>query len=120
MKDDNLIIDKSFNFAIRIVHLYQFLCKEHKEFVLSKQVLRAGTSIGANVNEATQGQSKKDFLSKMNIALKEAVETKYWIKLLIQTEYLTDKQGDSIQKDCEEVIKILHAIVKTTKDNFDN
>lgn len=118
MGKDNIIADKTFEFSVRIVRLYQFLCQEKKEFVLSKQLLRAGTGIGANVNEAKHGQSKKDFLSKMNIALKESVETEYWIKLLVKTEYLTEKHGESIQKDCDEIIRILHSIVKTVKNEM--
>jgi four helix bundle protein len=114
---DNIIVEKSFGFAVRVVRLYRFLVKEHNEYVLSKQLLKAGTSIGANVNEGRHAQSRGDFLSKMNIALKEAVETEYWLKLLVETEFLTEKQGESIRTDCEEIIKILHAIVKTTKNN---
>lgn len=115
MDESNVIVEKSFDYAVRIVRLYRYLCDEKKEYILSKQLLRSGTSVGANVNEATQGQSRKDWLSKMNIALKEAVETKYWIRLLLKTDYLTDKQGISILADTEEIDKILHAIVKTTK-----
>ncbi|MDR0522055.1 MAG: four helix bundle protein [Planctomycetaceae bacterium] len=116
MKQKNIIAEKSFDFAVRIVKLYRFLCTGRKEYVLSKQFLRSGTSIGANVYEALQGQSRKDFVSKMSIALKEAAETVYWIKLLTRTEYLTSEQGDSIHNDCTEIIRILHSIVKTTKD----
>ena len=116
----SVIREKSFDFAVRIVRLYQYQCHEHKEYVLSKQLLRAGTSIGANVNEAKHGQSRKDFLSKMNIALKEAVETEYWIRLLQKTDYLTTKQAESILHDCDEIIRILHAIVKTTKSDIEN
>ncbi len=114
---NNVIVEKSFAFAVRTVKLYQYLCDQKKEYVLSKQLLRSGTSIGANVHEATQGQSRKDFLSKMNIALKEAFETEYWIKLLIATEYLTEKHGKSIQEDCGELNRILNAIVKSTKED---
>lgn len=114
---ENLIVDKSFKFAIRIINLYKYLCEEKKEFVLSKQLLRSGTSIGANVKEAIQGQSKKDFLSKMNISLKEASETEYWIELLIATNYLSDRDGNSVLGDCVEIKKILHSIVKTSKNN---
>jgi len=114
---NNVVVDNSFKFAVRIVNLYKYLCDDKKEFVLSKQLLRAGTSIGANVKEAIQGQSKKDFLSKMNIALKEASETEYWIELLIETKYLSSKDGSSILNDCIEIKKILHSIVKTSKNN---
>ena len=114
---ENLIVDKSFKFAIRIINLYKYLCEEKKEFVLSKQLLRSGTSIGANVKEAIQGQSKKDFLSKMNISLKEASEAEYLIELLIATNYLNERDGNSILEDCVEIKKILHSIVKTSKNN---
>ncbi|MDD2481921.1 MAG: four helix bundle protein [Lutispora sp.] len=114
---DNLIVSKSFSFSISIVNLYKYLCEDKKEYVLSKQLLRSGTSIGANVREAIQGQSKKDFLSKMNIALKEASETEYWIELLIATNYLDETNGRSILDNCIEIKKILHSIVKTTKNN---
>lgn len=114
---DNIIVNKSFEFAVRIVNLYKYLSDNKKEYVLSKQLLRAGTSIGANIREAVQGQSKKDFLSKMNIALKEASETEYWIELLLATNYLNSKEGKSILEDCVEIKKILHSIVKTSKNN---
>ena len=91
MKQENIILNKSFAFSVRIVNLYKYLCSEKKEYVLSKQLLRSGTSIGANVNEAQAAQSKNDFISKMSIASKEARETKYWIELLISTDYLKDK-----------------------------
>ena len=91
---------------------------EKKEFVLSKQILRSGTSIGANINEAQQGQSKKDFLMKMNISLKECTETKYWIELLGATEYINLEQKDSIMNDCIEIEKMLTSIVKTTSDSL--
>lgn len=114
---DNIVVDKSFKFAVRIVNLYKYLCENKKEYVLSKQLLRSGTSIGANIREAVQGQSKKDFLSKMNIALKEASETEYWIELLLETNYLAKREGNSILEDCIEIKKILHSIVKTSKSN---
>ena len=110
--------DKSFNFAIRIVRLYQYLIETKKEFVLSKQILKSGTSIGANINEAQQGQSKKDFLMKMNISLKECTETKYWIELLFATEYINQEQKESIIKDCIEVEKMLTSLVKTTNNSL--
>ena len=110
---DNVIENKSFQFAIRIVRLYKFLCEEKKEYILSKQLLRAGTSIGANVTESQQAQSKPDFVSKISIALKEASETKYWIKLLGATEYLSENQTKSILDDCVEIEKILVTILKS-------
>ena len=112
---ENVIETKSFNFSIRIVNLYNHLKNEKQEFVMSKQLLRCGTSIGANVAEAEQAQSKADFISKMNIALKETAETKYWLKLLKATDYLTDKEFDSILNDCIEIEKMLSAIIKSSK-----
>lgn len=113
---DNVIENKSFQFAIRIVRLYKFLCEEKKEYILSKQLLRAGTSIDANVTESQQAQSKPDFVSKISIALKEASETKYWIKLLGATEYLSENQTKSILDDCVEIEKILVTILKSAKN----
>ena len=113
---DNVIENKSFQFAIRIVRLYKFLCEEKKEYILSRQLLRAGTSIGANVTESQQAQSKPDFVSKISIALKEASETKYWIKLLGATEYLAENQTNSILDDCVEIEKILFTILKSAKN----
>jgi len=114
LKTDNIIEDKSFNFAIRIVNLYKFL-KNKNEHIISKQLLRSGTSVGANVAEGIQGQSKKDFVSKLSIALKETNETKYWIRLLIATDYLEQKLGENLLFDLEEIIKILVAILKTSR-----
>jgi four helix bundle protein len=109
----NIIKQKSFSFAIRIVRLNQFLCSEKKEFVISKQLLRSGTSIGANVFESGRAVSTKDFISKIGIAQKEADETLYWIELLYATDYLTYTQYVSLKEDCEELIRILMAISKT-------
>lgn len=106
---------KSFLFAVRIVKLSQHLNDNKKEYVLSKQLLRAGTSVGANIVEAEQAQSKADFISKMNIALKEAVETNYWLRLLQATDYLSEAEFASIYRDCTELVKMLTAIVKTSK-----
>lgn len=117
LKKQNIIKEKSFNFAIRIVKLYQFLTNDKKEYVLSKQILKSGTSIGANISEAQQGQSKKDFLMKMNISLKECSETKYWLELLTATNYLNEKMKKSIYKDCIELEKLLTTIVRTTAEN---
>ena len=113
MARDSVTLDKSKNFAIRIVRLYQYLCTEKKEFVLSKQLLRSGTSIGANLAEAIYGRSDKDFLSKMYISLKECAETKYWLELLFKTDYLTEQQYRSINEDCTELIKLLTSSAKT-------
>ena len=113
---ENVISEKSFCFAVRVVRLYKYLCDKKKEYVLSKQLLRSGTSIGANVTEALQGQSKRDFLMRMNIALKEASETKYWLRLLRATGYLNDREQQSMFSDCVELEKILTSIVKTTSE----
>lgn len=112
---ENTIEEKSFDFAVRIVNLKDYLINERKEFDLSRQILRSGTSIGANVSEAQQAQSQADFLSKINIALKEAAETKYWLKLLRATDKLTEKETESILSECIEIEKILYSIVRTTK-----
>ena len=109
---------KSRKFAIRIVRLYQFLCENRKEYVLSKQLLRSGTSIGANIAESECAISKKDFLSKIYIAFKEANETLYWLDLLFETEYLTEQEYRSIKNDCEEIKKMLSSSTKTVKDEL--
>jgi four helix bundle protein len=110
--------EKAFKFSIRIVRLYQYLCKDKKEYVLSKQILRSGTSIGANIKEALQAQSKRDYLSKMNVALEEASETEYWLDLLQSTDYIDDKMYSSMIEDCRELIKILVSTVKTTRKSL--
>ena len=120
MKTDNIIVDKSKSFAVRVIRLYKYLCDEKKEFVLSKQVLRSGTSIGANVKEAIRGQSKADFSAKMNIALKEASEAEYWLELLFETEFISSQQFESIYEDCTELIKLLTSIVKTSRKERNN
>lgn len=120
MKDNNTIKDKSLHFAIRIVKLYQHLSEEKGERVMSRQLLRCGTSIGANIREAEHAQSSADFINKNNIALKEANETEYWLVLLHETEYLTDKEYESIIADCVELNKILVSIVRTSKQNLKN
>ena len=117
-KMESVSITKSMEFSVRIVKLYKYLIEEKKEYVLSKQLLRSGTSIGANVREGRYAQSKKDFISKMSIALKEAVETEYWLELLERTEYITREQYESIKKDSSEMSKILTAIVKRTKESI--
>ena len=108
--------DKSFEFAVRIVNLCKYLRYKKKEFVLSKQLLRSGTSIGANVHEGRRAQSRADFLAKMSIALKEANETYYWLKLLYRTEYLTKEEYLSMREDIDEILRILTAICKTTAE----
>ena len=113
---ESLVKGKSMNFAIRIVRCYKFLAEERHEYILSKQLLRCGTSIGANVKEALRGQSVPDFTAKMNISLKEASECEYWIELLEKTEYLQTNVAESLLKDCQELIKMLTSIVKTSKE----
>ena len=112
--NENAIETKSFEFAVRIVNLYKHLTEEKREFVMSKQILKSGTSIGANIAEAQRGQSKPDFNAKMNIALKEANESYYWIRLLYATEYITEKEFFSIETDIKEIIAILTSICKKT------
>ena len=113
---DNIILNKSKKFAIRIIKLYKYLCENKNEYVLSKQLIRSGTSIGANVREATVSQSKKEFIAKMNIALKEAYESEYWLELLFETDYLSKSEFDSIKSDCSELNKLLIAIIKSSNN----
>ena len=114
---ENLLSDKSITFASRIIKLHQYLIKTKKETIISKQIVRSGTSIGANINEANYGQSKADFISKMHIALKETAETEYWLKLLISSEYITEDMGASLLLDCLELKRILVASINTAKGN---
>ena len=116
MKADNTIKDKSLDFAIRIVRLYKHISETNNEYILSKQLLKSGTSIGANVREAIGGQSKEDFIAKMHIALKEAYETEYWLELLYSTDYLAENEFKSIFTDCRELTNILASILKTMKE----
>ena len=115
--NDNAIKVKSMDFAVRAVNLYKHLSSKKNEHIMSKQVYRSATSIGANVREALQAQSKADFIAKMSIALKEAVETEYWLELLVRTEYLTKSEYENIQKDCGEIAKLLTSIVKTSRNS---
>ena len=115
--EGNPVVQKSKAFAIRIIRLYQHLTTEKKEFILSKQVIRSGTSIGANIRESVRAQSTADFQSKMQIALKEADETEYWLELLTETEYISDKAANSLLQDCRELIRMITAIVRTSKEN---
>jgi len=117
MKKDNVIQIKSYNFAVRIVKLYKHLSQEKKEFVLSKQLLRSGTSIGANIEEAIGGQSRKDFFAKLTIAYKEARESHYWIRLLKDTDFLSNKESKSLITDIEEILKIIGSIQKTIRNS---
>ena len=115
MKEENIIQKKSFDFAVRAVNAYKYLIENKKEFVLSKQFLRCATSIGANVEEAIGGQSESDFYSKLCIAYKEARETKYWIKLMNETEYFNKSETESLLKDLEEILRIIGKIQVTIK-----
>ena len=115
MKKDNIVQDKSYAFSVRIVELYKQLCTEKKEFVLSKQLLRSGTSIAANIEEAIGGQSKKDFFAKLTISYKEARETHYWIRLLTDTGYIDKDQSVDLLRDVNELLRIIGSIQKTIR-----
>ena len=117
MARQSIVGDKSLAFAKRIAKLYRFLVDKKKETIMSKQILRSGTSIGANIREGLFAQSRKDFISKMNIALKEAGETDYWLDVIQSAEYLTDQEYNSLMSDNNELIKLLTSIIKTTKEN---
>ena len=114
---ENVIKEKSFRFATRIVKVYKFLRETKSEYVISKQLLRSGTSIGANVAESHYAQSRPDFVSKLSIAMKEAAETDYWLRLLFEANYLTKAQFTSLISDCDELERLLASILKTTKNN---
>ena len=114
---ENVLIDKSIVFASRIIKLHRYLIKSKKETIISKQIVRSGTSIGANINEANYGQSKADFISKMHIALKETAETEYWLKLLVMSEYISRDMGQSLLNDCLEIKRMLIASINTAKEN---
>lgn len=114
---ENVLIDKSISFAARIIKLHKYLIKDKKETIISRQIVRSGTSIGANINEANYGQSKADFISKLHIALKETAETEYWLKLLILSEYISKELGDSLLADCLEIKRILISSLNTAKEN---
>ena len=117
MKSGNLVKDKSFVFAIRVARLYKLLCKDRQEYVLSKQVLRSGTAIGALIRESEHAQSTADFINKLSIALKEANETDYWLCLLNKAGYIDEVSYESIKRDCNEITAILIASIKTAKEN---
>ncbi|MBN1197981.1 MAG: four helix bundle protein [Bacteroidales bacterium] len=117
---ESVVEKKSYQFSLRIVKLYQYLLKEHKEYVLSKQVLKSGTAIGAIIREAEQAESTPDFIHQLSISLKEAKETEYWLSILKDTDYIDKKMFDSINEDCDEVISLLTRIIKTTKANLKN
>lgn len=118
VEKENVILTKTYDFAIRIVRLYQFLCKEKKEFELSKQILRSGTSIGANAEESVGGLSRKDFLAKLGVSYRETRETRYWLRLLRDTDYISDEQAQSMLNDADEILRITTAIQKSTKENL--
>ncbi|MFA6514715.1 MAG: four helix bundle protein [Candidatus Paceibacterota bacterium] len=115
MKEDNIIKEKSYNFSLKIIKTYQELTIDKKEFILSKQLIRSGTSIGANVEESIGAQSKNDFISKISISYKEARETLYWLHLLTDSGFLKKEQSDTLIFDCEELLKILGSILRTSK-----
>jgi len=115
MKEDNIVLSKSFDFAIRIVNLYKFLIDSKREFVMSKQILRSGTSIGANVRESQSAESKADFIHKLSVALKEVDETSYWLELLVRTYYINSEQYESLNADAIALRKIISSIVMTTR-----
>ena len=117
MKKENPLLDKSLLFAARIVKLHNYLKNEKKETVIAKQIIRSATSIGANANEAIYGISKADFIAKLQISLKETAETEYWIRLLVLSEYITEKDGKSLLDDCLEIKRILISTLNTAKEN---
>ena len=117
MKENNVLLEKALLFAARIVKLYKYLTAEKNETVISKQIIRSATSIGANANEAVFGISKADFIAKLHISLKETAETEYWIKLLCLSDYITEKEKDSLIDDCLEIKKILISTINTAKEN---
>jgi four helix bundle protein len=117
MKSENVVQTKSYNFALRVIKLYKYLSQEKKEFILSKQLLRSGTSIGANIEESIGGQSKADFFAKLTIAYKETRESKYWIRLLRDSDYLTIDRAEDLFKDVEELLKIIGSIQKTLRNS---
>lgn len=117
MSQDSILLNKSLHFAARIVKLYQYLSKEKHESVITKQIIRSGTSIGANANEAVYGVSKADFIAKLQISLKETAETEYWLRLLVLSDYLTESEGQSLIDDCLEIKRILISTLNTSKKN---
>jgi len=120
MKEENVLLTKSYRFAVRIIKLYQFLTEEKKDYTIGKQILRSGTSIGSNAEEAMGGQSDRDFVNKLSIGYKEARETHYWLRLLRDTNYLTNELAASLLNDCEELLKIIGSILKTMRGKTDS
>ena len=117
---DNIIVKKSYSFALEIITIYKYLVSEKKEFVLSKQLLRSGTSVGANIYEAIASESKKDFIHKLGISVKEARETSYWLNLLKDSNYISEEQFNGLNRNCDELIRILNSIILTTKERYFN
>ena len=117
MASDSILLEKSLKFAVRIVKLHKYLVKEKKETIISKQIIRSGTSIGANANEAVYGVSKAYFIAKLQISLKETAETEYWLRLLILSEYIAEQEGNSLLSDCLEIKRILVSTLNTAKEN---
>ena len=115
---ESIIANKAYGFALEIITLYKYLVNEKKEYVLSKQLLRSGTSIGANINEALSGQSKRDFVHKLSISLKEVRETSYWLNLLKDSSYIKQESFDNLNNKCDEIAKILSSIILTTKQKY--
>ncbi|MGB4846040.1 MAG: four helix bundle protein [Ferruginibacter sp.] len=115
---ENIIVKKSYSFAMAIVKVYKYLINDRKEFVLSKQMLRSRTSIGANIHEAIASESKKDFVHKLGIAVKEVRETSYWLNLLKDSEYINGEQFKNLYSDCDELLRILNSIILTTKERY--
>ncbi len=120
MSANSIVLDKSLKFAARIVKLHKYLTREKKETIISKQIIRSGTSIGANANEAVYGVSKADFIAKLQISLKETAETEYWLRLLLLSEYITEQEGKSLLDDCLEIKRILVSTLNTAKSKRDN
>lgn len=120
MKNENILLAKSYSFAVRIIKLYQFLTQEKRDFTIGRQILRSGTSIGSNAEEAIGGQSDRDFIGKLSISYKEARETHYWLRLLRDTDYLTNGLVASLLNDCEELLKIIGSILKTMRSKNDS
>ncbi len=117
MKTENVLLEKTLKFAARIMKLHKYLIKEKKEHIISKQIIRSATSIGANANEAIYGSSKADFIAKLQISLKETAETEYWLRLLILSDHITEKEGESLLNDCLEIKRILISTLNTAKGN---
>ncbi len=114
---ESILTEKTINFAAKILHLQRYLVKEKKEYVISKQIVRSATSIGANVNEANYGQSRADFISKLHIALKETAETEYWLKLLVKSDFLKEEKGEKLLSECVEIKRVLISSINTAKRN---